>query len=331
MSTPDLSTNAIVLAGGRGTRLQHLTAALGEPLEKQFCCLGGDRSLLQRSVERLTWLESLSRVGVVIREDQLGIAAEQLDRYRAASLITQPADRGTGVAVLTALLREVFRQPSVTVLSPCDHGFADESVLDGVLSRAIALAAEIEAPILIGAGADRARSDYGWIVPERNGGRQHSHVAGFVEKPEPERAAELLRRGGMFNTMLMVAPTATLLSAFELQAPETFNTLLPAAFMKGHERELFLRWAFSEIEPLDFSRDVVANTPGLRVMCLPAEAGWTDLGDETRLVEWLERTGSAAIARVKRARLLVSERLPARRATMSRPAPWRSENTQNVS
>jgi hypothetical protein len=121
----------------------------------------------------------------------------------------------------------------------------------------------------------------------------------------PRAAGEVAERSpcaGLGNTMLMVAPTESLLAAFEAQAPETFATLLPAALIGADgQRDVFLRWAFSQIDELDFSRDVVPGIRGLHVSRLPRRVGWTDLGDERRLIEWLERCGSPMVHRARRA------------------------------
>jgi mannose-1-phosphate guanylyltransferase len=299
-SDADASTlrpHAIVLAGGRGTRLEHITTALGEPREKQFCRLGSDATLLQQTVRRLLPLAGANRTTVVVRGDHHDLAASQLSRYPAATLLAQPGDRGTGVAVLTAILATLRSASNgVTILSPADHAFSDEIALRDVLTRALAAAARYRAPVLIGAEADAPRGDFGWIMPAACAGDGPSRVSRFVEKPPVEEARRLMGSGGRFNTMLLVAPTAQLFTLFAETCPEVVSEMLPAAFMEGDRQKQFLRWAFSNVPAVDFSRDVLSRAENLRLMTLPSRAGWTDLGDETRLLEWLEARGEHTTA-----------------------------------
>lgn len=290
--SPHSRVHALVLAGGRGSRLRHITTALGEPEEKQFCRLGGRRTFLQRTIERLQPLVADERTTVVVRRDQYDIAASQLAAYPEARLIAQPGDRGTGVGVLTALLSTLRSSSAgITILSPADHAFADEEILAAVLEEAIDVARRYRTAVLIGAEADAPRSDFGWIVPEPDPDGGPAFVGRFVEKPPAEQAEMLMRTGGVFNTMLMVVPTAVLFTMFAERCPEVLAEMLPAAFMEGERRRDFLRWAFTQIEPVDFSRDVLARSDSLRLLTLPAEAQWTDLGDETRLLDWLDDRG----------------------------------------
>jgi mannose-1-phosphate guanylyltransferase len=324
-----LRPHAIVLAGGRGTRLEHITTALGEPREKQFCRLGSDATLLQQTVRRLLPLAGANRTTVVVRGDHHDLAASQLARYPAATLLPQPGDRGTGVAVLTAILTSLrAASDGVTILSPADHAFNDEIALREVLARAMAAAVRYRAPVLIGAEADSPRGDFGWIMPAPCAGDAPSRVSRFVEKPPVEEARRLMDGGGLFNTMLLVAPTAQLFTLFAETCPDVVSEMLPAAFMEGDRRRDFLRWAFNNIPAVDFSRDVLSRAQNLRLMTLPARAGWTDLGDEARLLEWLEDRGERTMAhRIRALRAEAAAPLRPRRAVAARAALKRARGS----
>ena len=324
-----LRPHAIVLAGGRGTRLEHITTALGEPREKQFCRLGSDATLLQQTVRRLLPLAGANRTTVVVRGDHHDLAASQLARYPAATLLAQPGDRGTGVAVLTAILASLrAASDGVTILSPADHAFSDEIALRSVLTRAIAAAARYRAPVLIGAEADAPRRDFGWIMPAPRSGDGPARVSSFVEKPPLDHARAMMQSGGVFNTMLLIAPTAQLFTLFAEACPDVVSEMLPAAFMEGDRRRDFLRWAFNNVPAVDFSRDVLSRAQNLRFMTLPARAGWTDLGDETRLLEWLEARGERTMAhRIRALRAETAAPLRPRRAVAARAALRRARGS----
>jgi mannose-1-phosphate guanylyltransferase / mannose-6-phosphate isomerase len=288
---------ALVLAGGRGTRLQRITRALGEPAEKQFCHFGGDRTLVQATVERLE--ELVDGTTVVVRTDQLPIAVTQLGARRAIEIVAQPSDRGTGIGVLVGLLC-AYRAASTStiILAPADHGFADEETLRDALRQAAALAERTRRIVLVWVDPDAPRSDYGWILPRGEGAARA--VTRFVEKPPVAEARLLREAGGLFNTMMLAAPIDELVRLFSQVSPRTLAELLPAAALSAAQRDAFLRNSFGSVPYLDFSRDLIASACDLRVVTLPQSAGWTDLGDERRVLTWLERRGpGAALGRVR--------------------------------
>jgi mannose-1-phosphate guanylyltransferase len=88
---------AIVLAAGRGKRLAEVTRAIhGREVPKQFAALWGDRTFLQRTLDRVAMLVPPERTVVVVAEDQRRVAEQQLAGYPGLEIVRQPADRGRG-------------------------------------------------------------------------------------------------------------------------------------------------------------------------------------------------------------------------------------------
>jgi mannose-1-phosphate guanylyltransferase len=207
----------------------------------------------------------------------------------------QPRNRGTAAGILLPLLEVLRRDPDATVaVVPSDHFVRDEATLARSLERAFEhVAAEPGAVVLLGITPDAPESDYGWIVPapELAPARR---VERFVEKPSPEEARRLLDRGGAWNSFLFVASARILLEQFQRHLPE-LTSRLGLAFANGTLDE-----AYEDLEPADFSRDVLqASAEVLRLESVPA-CGWTDLGTPRRLGEclaWLGREGRRAPAR----------------------------------
>jgi len=279
--------HAIVLAGGRGTRLRDFQRRTGaRPLPKQFCRFGCAHSLLQATVARLGACASAT---VVVAKRHAATARRQLRGVPGVEVVAQPCDRGTGIAVLLPLLHLAARDPSALVLvTPSDHGFRDGGAFRrGVRAAARAVRSGRARLVLFGAPADAPRTDYGWIVPGA-GEVQPRPVARFVEKPPPPRASALFEEGALFNTMVLLGRAGALRSLFGESCPAASGRLELACADRGPARTAALGAAYRHVRPVDFSADVLTRGASrLAVLAWPPGAGWTDLGTPERLLDFL--------------------------------------------
>ncbi len=286
---------AIILAGGRGTRLAGMTARLtGRPMPKQFCAFTpGGPTLLQRTAERARAVAP-GTLRVVVPCAHHAIAEEQLAAYAPLRLLTQPADRGTALGLLLALADVAVDTPDAEVLVlPADHGFSDEDLVEDTIEAAFAAVREVpERVVLLAAQADRAATDYGWVVPERGRRATGCPVARLVEKPDAATAARLLAAGCAWSTMMMAATVGGMLELFRRRFPILVRMFLHHAMLPAAAQPVFLDRAYRGLRAIDLSADVLAQAEPLCMIELPRAAGWSDLGTEDRMRAWLRATGS---------------------------------------
>jgi mannose-1-phosphate guanylyltransferase len=208
--------------------------------------------------------------------------------------VAQPRDAGTGTALLLGLTHIGRRHPNAHVMiTPADHGFDRMRPVERVLDAAFRRAGDRAAPVvLLGAEADSARTDFGWIVAgQRRAGRRL--VRRFVEKPEAPAAAALLACGALWNTMLAVAALPAWLAQFARRHSHLIGPLMTHAALPAHEQGSFLTELYRSIEGVDLSRDVLEHGSALEVMAIPSRSGWSDLGTEERLLAHLARAGAS--------------------------------------
>jgi pimeloyl-ACP methyl ester carboxylesterase len=116
-------------------------------------------------------------------------------------VIAQPENRGTGVAIATAILMLRDLDPEAIVAAfPCDHHYSDEAAFLNVIEAGIEVARSSDDTIvLIAAEATYPETEYGWIEPvqsAQNGARfAPARVRQFWEKPTLALAYDLQRRG----------------------------------------------------------------------------------------------------------------------------------------
>jgi len=208
-STPRSRRWGVLLAGGDGTRLQKLTRLIcGDDRPKQFCPLFGNETLLEetrkraeRSISSEHILVPLTRSHRVFYLQELGI--------RPSQRIVQPANKGTAPPILYSLLSiKQNDDDAIVAILPCDHHYSDEPAFTAALECAFDIAAQHPGSVvLLGEPPRGPEVEYGWIEPGPSVGGACGvsfRVRGFCEKPSFDVAMDLLRRGCLWNTFVMV-------------------------------------------------------------------------------------------------------------------------------
>jgi mannose-1-phosphate guanylyltransferase len=277
---------AILLAGGDGTRLQSLTRKItGDLRPKQFCRLFGDRSLLGHTRKRLRPIFRDDRTLFVVNEDHERYYMEELYDANASGIVAQPANRGTGVAIIVALLRILKHDAdAVVAVFPSDHYFADEAAFAATVGSSLVAAGKYtESVILIGAEPQWPEVGYGWIEPAglfaSNSHAPLLRVSGFWEKPQLATARELMKRGGLWNTFVTVGHASAFLELLGSTIPDAMVKIADALARDDLDN------AYRDLDTIDFSKTVLSREPHRLLVMPDAASGWTDLGDPDRVIE----------------------------------------------
>jgi mannose-1-phosphate guanylyltransferase len=284
---------AIVLAGGDGTRLQGLTRKIdGDARPKQFSRIFGDRSLLSHTRERLKPIFGDHRSMFVVTKKHESFYKEELADVDPSCVLEQPANRGTGVAIIAALLQLLEREVDAMVgIFPSDHYYANNAAFAAVVNSAIELSSEHDDSIvLIGAKPEWPEVEFGWIEPGvliANGSRPPLFgVSRFCEKPRLNEARNLMRKGGLWNTFITIGSAGAFLKLLS-------ETVLPAitsmaeAVVRGN-----LNSVYNEIDTIDFSKHVLSLDPGRLLVMADNMSGWADLGNQARVIHALDRNNT---------------------------------------
>ncbi len=116
-------------------------------------------------------------------------------------LIVQPGNKGTTTAVICSLLRiTALAGDPVVAFFPTDHYYSNEVGFIFAVDRAVRVAQHhSDTLVVLGAEAEHAEVEYGWIEPGTRFGSPFTNaltrVRRFWEKPSYPTAQALLARG----------------------------------------------------------------------------------------------------------------------------------------
>ena len=252
----DLPLVALVLAGGRGTRLY--PASRGDR-PKQLLSFGRDQSLLAETVDRAGFADESY---VMTRPDYADAVREHAP---SAAVLTEPEPRDTGPALVYAAHRICEQVGECVMLClPSDHhvrgDFADTARM------AATVAADTGGLVTVGIEPTRPATGYGYIDPgeTRDG---YAPVEAFVEKPDEDTAEEYVEAGHYWNAGIFAwTPTALLDAARDTPLGSLVDAL--------EERDP--TGGFAAVDPVSIDYAVLERAAD--VFVVPAEFEWDDLG-----------------------------------------------------
>jgi mannose-1-phosphate guanylyltransferase len=296
--SPEIDFRPIILAGGSGTRFWPRSR---RARAKQVLALDGERTMIQRTVDRLAPIAGADRVWVITNDLLSGTICGQLDCVPEEHVVCEPAARNTAPAAgLAAFLLERIAPESVLGIFPSDHVIADEPVFLDTIRRAAALAAAGDNMVVLGIAPTRPETGYGYIETGDHLSEGTLRVRRFTEKPNQERAEEFVAAGNYFwNSGIFVWSARTLANAVREHLPETAPLLEEIAAAWGTPG---FRTVFADLYPKceNISVDYAVLEPRSakgehhsNLFCLPASFGWNDLGSWTALHEHHLQQGNA--------------------------------------
>lgn len=290
---------AVILAGGDGTRLQSLTRSIsGDDRPKQFCPVIGGRTLLDQTSRRVALSVAPEQTLTVLTRTHERFYESLLKNVPKTRLLVQPENKGTAPAILFSLLRIAQLSPNATIaFFPSDHYFADdEQFMSHIESAFSASRTNPETVTLLGIKPEHPEVEYGWIEPDFSlFGRQPrsiSRVRKFWEKPSALVAHNLMERGCLWNSFVMVGRADAFLKMTRRALPALFDffSAIAPGFASPAEAPAMSE-LYSWIPSSNFSHEVLALRPEDLAVMQVSDVGWSDLGEPKRVFSTLQKIG----------------------------------------
>lgn len=294
----------LALAGGEGMRLsEYVQRRFGRRIPKQYCCLLGNRSMLEHTLERLNKLTPPSRTLTVIGTDHGEIAAPQL-AGRSDHVFRQPSARDTGVALYVALaMIKRWHPNAIVTITPTDHYVSPSANYVAQVRTARDVAGRLrDTVVVLGVHPGDPDPELGYLalgdslteIPELR------RVTGFVEKPTPARAQQLIAGGALWNTMVACGSVEALWELGRATEPQLLDILDSFVPLVGTRDETdAIEYIYRAILPVSLSRDVFERGADRLAALELADVEWSDWGRPERI---------ETVLAVRRSRALVPGR-----------------------
>lgn len=266
----------VLLSGGSGKRLWPLS---NNARSKQFLPLlekedGTMESMVQRVVRQVREAHLTDDITLATNASQLDIIINQLGD--SVSVVTEPERRDTFPAIALASgylkLKKGCPDDEVVVIMPCDP-FTEAGYFETIGRMVRCVEADVADLVLMGITPTYPSEKYGYVVPVTDNlmAEGSMAVSKFTEKPNVERAKELLGMGALWNGGVF---------AFRLG----YMMEIAQRYVKADSFEE-MRSRYSEFPKISFDYEVAEKADSVAV--LPYSGQWKDLGTWNTLTDEL--------------------------------------------
>lgn len=294
----------LALAGGEGMRLaEYVERRFGRRVAKQYCCLLGNRSMLEHTLDRMNKLTPASRTLTVIGTHHADVAAPQL-AGRSDHVFRQPSSRDTGMALYVALaMIKRWTPNAIVTITPTDHYVAPAGKYIEQVRKARGVAARMrDTVVILGVKPDEPDPELGYLTLGAQLGELPvvHELVGFVEKPSVARADELSRAGALWNTMVTCGSVDALWELGRATDPQFLDILDSFVPLVGTaDEDDAIEYIYRALLPVSFSRDMLERAPGKLAAVELEGVEWSDWGRPDRI---------ETVLALRRSRALVPDR-----------------------
>ncbi|MCW1432073.1 mannose-1-phosphate guanylyltransferase [Novosphingobium sp. JCM 18896] len=286
----------VILCGGSGTRLWPRSRAV-KP--KPFLPLIGDSTLFEATLGRCPPDADFASAIVVTGAAHLPHVEDQLAGAPDARVIVEPAAKNTAAAIALAALR--VPEDAIMLVCPSDHHIADCDTFVAAAHAAAALAGQGWL-VSFGIEAKTPETGYGYLKRGEAIDETGFRVDQFVEKPDRERAQGFLDAGiYAWNGGIFAFRARDFLAELEAHRPAILDAVRRSVERGVDDNHRFYPEpeAFAEVQSESVDYAVMENTS--RAAMVPAEMGWSDIGNWQALHEARARDeqGNVAIGHVE--------------------------------
>jgi mannose-1-phosphate guanylyltransferase/mannose-6-phosphate isomerase len=272
--------NAVILAGGSGTRLWPLSTPA---FPKQFLPLPGGNSMIQETLGRVAPLTTPEQSWVVTGQKMAPLVQEHLPSIAPNHILREPIGRNSAPAIAWAAATLARQDPHAVMAT-----FSADAVIANVegLRQALYLAYELAEQgrlVTIGIKPTTPETGYGYIrfadQMQEGHGYQACTVERFVEKPNLATAQSYLQDGHyVWNAGIFIWKVETILAELREHLPEVLRKIetIVDAMGTAHEQST-LDELWPTIQAISIDYGILEKTKNLVV--IPADLQWNDVGN----------------------------------------------------
>ena len=272
--------NAVILAGGSGTRLWPLSTP-GFP--KQFLPLPNGKSMIQESLARVENLVTPEQTWVVTGRSMIELVHEHLPSIPVSHILGEPMGRSTAAAIGWAAATIKRRDPqAIMMVLTADHVITKIDVFNQALQLAARLAGQGYL-VTLGIKPTGPETGYGYIhyADPLTEGFSHQAFYGerFIEKPNLATAQAYLLDGHyVWNSGMFVWKVETILAELHTYLPELARKIdAIVETMETPRGRATLDELWPTLQTISIDYGVMEKASKFAV--IPVDIGWNDVGN----------------------------------------------------
>ena len=287
----------LILAGGRGTRFWPRSRRAHA---KQVLRFGGERSLIQQTVDRLKPVLPPDHIWILTNDHLRREIVRQLPEVPARQILAEPVQRNTAPAIgLAAHILQSIDPDARMGVFPADHIISKPARYLQFVRAAFQAAAKGKI-VVLGIQPRWPETGYGYIeFPPgvQAGAKDALTVQRFREKPDLKTATDYVAAGNFYwNAGMFFWKTSVLLDALRRFLPKTATLLASLPAFSHRSFASTLKKVFPQCENISIDYAVLEKSPD--VVGFPtSDFGWNDVGSWNAVYELLPRDKEGNVAR----------------------------------
>lgn len=285
----------VILSGGSGKRLWPLSR---KQFPKQYLNLSSNYTMLQETIMRLKGSVVQADPIIVCNVKHRFLVAEQCQQIgiKNPTILLEFVGRNTAPAIAAAALQSLKDTDNATLLVlSADHVIQDINAFHEVIDIANKQALEGKL-VTFGIVPQDANTSYGYIKASKDNINDIYKVEHFVEKPDFETAEKYLEQGNyLWNSGMFMFRANTLIDELTLYSPDTIKFVSEAVNNAKQDLDFIrLNKEAFEIVPSN-SIDYALMEKSDKVVVVPLDAGWSDVGSWSALYDVSEKDSSGNV------------------------------------
>lgn len=271
----------VIRAGGVGTRLWPLSR---QYKPKQLHALTTPKTLLRESIDRVIGIVDSKNIYVSCNTQSESAVRQELaelfqDNMIQDNLIIEPALRDTAAAVGLETITIARQHPQAIIASlGSDHVITDTAEFQRILTLAETTIQRYPDHIIcIGVTPASPDTGYGYIELADTMANEIYKVTSFKEKPDRSTAEQFVNSGKyLWNANMFVWRADTIMSLFAEHQPAMYAQLIQ---MQAQPETISS--IYPELQKIAIDYAIIEHTN--KILAIPGNFGWNDIGDWGRL------------------------------------------------
>ncbi|MGA8143147.1 MAG: sugar phosphate nucleotidyltransferase [Candidatus Acidiferrales bacterium] len=304
MNGSALPVCAVLLAGGRGTRFWP-RSRMRTP--KQLLNIAGRETMLRETVARLEPLFPLRNFWAVTNAEQVAAVRREMRGVPPSHILAEPVGRNTAAAIgLAAIHLAHTHGDAMMAVLPSDSYIADATHYRKLVRAALDLACAPGNFVVLGIPPTRPETGFGYI--ERGGAAERSRgitaftVRRFTEKPELRLAKKYLAsKRYLWNAGMFFWRVSTFLHSLKQFLPATHDALVELSrYIATPQYRSHMKRIYARLDAISVDYAVMEPATRVkgagRVLVIPANVGWSDIGSWAAVYELLAAQPGANVS-----------------------------------